>query len=389
MQNKKRISDVIEFIPFSGIRKFFDIVNEMTDVISLSIGEPDFQTPENIRDAAIESIRAGKTKYTANVGLIEMRKAVSEHVKKRHGLEYDPKKQIVMTIGGSEGVDVSLRAIINPGDEVLVIEPCYVSYRPCIMMAGGVPVTIRTKPENDFRLQPEELRASITDKTKALLLNYPTNPTGAIMERGDLAKIVPILTEHGVIVITDEIYGDLTYGGRTHVSIAEFPGMYENTILINGFSKAYSMTGWRLAYVCGPEDIMRAYAKIHQYVVMSAPTVSQYAGIEALHNCDGSVETMRGEYDKRRKIMLDGFRRIGMDCFEPLGAFYMFPSIKKSSLSSEEFCSKLLFEAKVAVVPGVAFGECGEGFIRCSYAYSIDNIETALGRMGEFLRKLG
>ena len=387
MADKKRVSSVIEQIPFSGIRKFFDIVNEMEDVISLSVGEPDFQTPDNVREAAIEAIKQGKTKYTANVGMIELRQTVAEHVKKRHGLDYDPKKQIVMTIGGSEGVDVSLRAVINPGDEVLVIEPCYVSYRPGILMAGGVPVTIRTKPENDFRLQPEELLDKITTKTKALLFNYPTNPTGAIMERGDLAKIAPILIKNDILVITDEIYGDLTYGGRTHASIAEFPGMYQNTILINGFSKAYSMTGWRLAYVCGPEDIMRAYSKIHQYVVMSAPTISQYAGIEALKNCDESIEKMREEYDRRRIVMLSGLRSLGLDCFEPLGAFYMFPSIKKTGLKSDEFCEKLLFESKVAVVPGNAFGECGEGFIRCSYAYSIESIERALERMGDFLNK--
>jgi len=388
MQNSNdRLAKSIVDIPFSGIRKFFDIAAEMGDVISLSVGEPDFQTPENVRNAAIKSLNEGKTKYTSNLGMLELRHEIAAHIKRRHGVEYNPANQIVVTVGASEGVDVSLRAIINPGDEVLVVEPCYVSYRPGIIMAGGVPVSIQTKAENQFKLQPEELAAKITPRTKAILLNYPTNPTGAIMEREDLAKLVPILLENNIIVITDEIYGDLTYGGRKHVSITEFPEMYSNTILLNGFSKAYSMTGWRLAYACGPEDIMQQFTKIHQYVIMSAPTTSQYAGIEALSNCDPDIDAMREEYDKRRKLMLSGFRSLGMDCFEPFGAFYMFPSIKKSGFSSDDFCTKLLYENKVAVVPGNAFGECGEGFIRCSYAYSLESIEIALERIEEFLKK--
>ncbi len=362
------------------------MASEMQDVISLTVGEPDFQTPLPIRQEAIQSLMDGKTKYSANAGLLELRQEISDYIKRKHGVYYNPKTQIVVTVGASEGVFSALRAIINQGDEVLVVEPSYVSYKPSVLMCGAIPVIIEAKAENNFRLKPDDILEKITDKTKAILINYPTNPTGAIMEKEDLQKIADVLADKEIIVISDEVYGELTYGDRRHTSIAECEEMYDKTILINGFSKAYSMTGWRLGYVCGPEDILQGVLKVHQNLSMCAPTTSQYAGIEALKNGDPQIEVMKKDYDYRRKFLLEGFRNLGMDCFEPFGAFYLFPSIKKTGLSSDEFCKRLLHEAKVAVVPGTAFGECGEGFIRCSYAYSIDSLKIALERIEKFLK---
>ena len=378
MQEKNYISNKVKEMPFSGIRKFFDVAAEMEGVISLGVGEPDFDTPINIRKKAIESIEEGKTTYTSNLGTKELRKEISRYLKERFQLEYDSKDQVIVTVGASEGIDIALRALIDPGDEVLYHEPCYVSYMPCIVMAGGVPVPIVTRNENQFRLTPEDLEKAITPKTKVLLLNYPNNPTGAIMEKEDLEKIADILVKNDILVITDEIYSELTYGGRKHVSIASLPGMYERTIVLNGFSKAFAMTGWRLGYAAGPKEIISAMTKIHQYVIMCAPTMSQYAGLEALKNSMDSVEQMRLEYDERRKYVVERFRAIGMDCFEPLGAFYVFPSIEKSKMTSDEFCEKLLFTKKVAIVPGTAFGACGEGFVRVSYAYSMKELKNAI-----------
>lgn len=388
MINKKSfVADKIQALPFSGIRKFFDVANTMKGVVSLGVGEPDFETPWNIREQAIFHLENGRTVYTSNAGTIELRQEISNYMENRFSVKYDPKTQIVVTVGASEGVDIALRAVVNPGDEVIFVEPCYVSYKPCIVMAGGVPVSIATKMENDFRLMPEELEAAITEKTKVLLISYPSNPTGAIMEKEDLEKIAAILRDKDIVVISDEIYAELTYGDRSHVSIASLEGMQEKTIVLNGFSKAFAMTGWRLGFACAPEEIMSAMIKIHQYIIMCAGTNSQFAGVEALKNSYDSVIAMREAYDSRRRFMLNGFREIGMDCFEPLGAFYLFPSIQKTGMTSEEFCERMLFEEKVAVVPGTAFGACGDGFIRCSYAYSLENLKIALDRIGKFLEK--
>jgi aminotransferase len=388
MQEKNYISNKVKEMPFSGIRKFFDVAAEMEGVISLGVGEPDFDTPINIRKKAIESIEEGKTTYTSNLGTKELRKEISRYLKERFQLEYDSKDQVIVTVGASEGIDIALRALIDPGDEVLYHEPCYVSYMPCIVMAGGVPVPIVTRNENQFRLTPEDLEKAITPKTKVLLLNYPNNPTGAIMEKEDLEKIADILVKNDILVITDEIYSELTYGGRKHVSIASLPGMYERTIVLNGFSKAFAMTGWRLGYAAGPKEIISAMTKIHQYVIMCAPTMSQYAGLEALKNSMDSVEQMRLEYDERRQYVVERFRAIGMDCFEPLGAFYVFPSIEKSKMTSDEFCEKLLFTKKVAIVPGTAFGACGEGFVRVSYAYSMEELKNAIDIIEQFMAEI-
>lgn len=388
MQEKNYISNKVKEMPFSGIRKFFDVAAEMEGVISLGVGEPDFDTPINIRKKAIESIEEGKTTYTSNLGTKELRKEISRYLKERFQLEYDSKDQVIVTVGASEGIDIALRALIDPGDEVLYHEPCYVSYMPCIVMAGGVPVPIVTRNENQFRLTPEDLEKAITPKTKVLLLNYPNNPTGAIMEKEDLEKIADILVKNDILVITDEIYSELTYGGRKHVSIASLPGMYERTIVLNGFSKAFAMTGWRLGYAAGPKEIISAMTKIHQYVIMCAPTMSQYAGLEALKNSMDSVEQMRLEYDERRQYVVERFRAIGMDCFEPLGAFYVFPSIEKSKMTSDEFCEKLLFTKKVAIVPGTAFGACGEGFVRVSYAYSMKELKNAIDIIEQFMAEI-
>lgn len=383
------IAKHINTMPVSGIRKFFDVASTMKDVISLGVGEPDFETPWNVREAAISSLEKGKTAYTSNQGLMELREEISNYLEKRFSVSYCPDKEIVVTVGASEGIDIALRSIIDPGDEVLVAEPAYVSYKPCVNMCGGVPVVISTKAENNFRLTAEELRGAITNKTKALIISYPNNPTGAIMEKSDLEEISKVIIENDIIVISDEIYGELTYG-RDHVSIASILGMKERTILLNGFSKAFAMTGWRLGYAAGPEEIIKNMIKIHQYIIMCAPTMSQYAGIEALRGEDSmeDVQVMREAYDERRNVMVNGFRNMGLSCFEPLGAFYVFPSIKETGLNSVDFCEKLLYGENVAVVPGNAFGESGEGFIRCSYAYSIDNINKALSRIEKFVNKL-
>ena len=384
----KFLAENIKNMPSSGIRKFFDVANMMENAISLGVGEPDFETPWHIREAAISSLEKGHTSYSSNTGMLELREAVSDYLDEKYSTKYDPKTQIVITIGASEGIDIALRAIINPGDEVLVIEPSYVSYKPCVSMCGGVPVPVVTYEENDFRVTPKEIESKITPKTKAIILPYPNNPTGGIMEIDDLAAISKVIIEHDLFVISDEIYSELTYGTK-HVSIASLPGMYERTFVLNGFSKAFAMTGWRLGFACGPEEMIFNMNKIHQYIAMCAPTPSQYAGIEALtsEQREEDIAVMRDAYDERRRVMVDGFRQMGLSCFEPKGAFYVFPSIKKTGMTSDEFCEKLLFSEKVAVVPGTAFGECGEGFIRCSYAYSIENIERALYRIWSFVQK--
>ncbi len=385
---KKFLSENIKNMPSSGIRKFFDVANTMEGVISLGVGEPDFETPWHVREAAISSLEKGYTSYSSNTGMIELRKAIASYLDEKYSISYDPEHQILVTIGASEGIDISLRAIINPGDEVLVVEPSYVSYKPCVSMCGGVPIPVVTYEENNFKVTPDEILNKITPKTKAIILPYPNNPTGGIMEIDDLAAISKVIIENDLLVISDEIYSELTYGSQ-HVSIASLPGMYERTIVLNGFSKAFAMTGWRLGYACGPEELIFNMNKIHQYIAMCAPTPSQFAGIEALtsEERENDIAVMREAYDERRMVMVNGFRQMGLSCFEPKGAFYVFPCIKKTGMTSDEFCEKLLFDEKVAVVPGTAFGECGEGFIRCSYAYSIENIERALYRIWTFVQK--
>ena len=380
------LSKVVVDIEPSGIRKFFDIVSEMKDAISLGVGEPDFDTPWHIREEGIYSLEKGKTFYTSNAGLKELKLEICNYLNRRYGLTYKPEQETIVTIGGSEAIDISLRAMLDPGDEVLIPQPSYVSYLPCVALAGGKPVIIELKNENEFKLTKEELLQKITDKTKALILPFPNNPTGAIMDYEDLAEIVPIILEKDLYVISDEIYSELTYG-RKHMSIAGFPGMKERTILINGFSKSYAMTGWRLGYATGPANIIEQMIKIHQFAIMCAPTTSQYAAIEALKNGDSDVDMMRLAYDQRRKFLMEAFREMGLECFEPFGAFYVFPCIKSLGMTSEEFATLLLKEEKVAVVPGTAFGACGEGFLRISYAYSIDNLKVALKRMERFVNK--
>lgn len=373
-------------IPPSGIRKLFDIVTEMEDVISLGVGEPDFDTPWRIREEGIYSLEKGKTVYTSNAGLVELREAVCHYYERRFDLSYDYATQSLITVGGSEGLDIALRALINPGDEILIAEPCFVSYQPCCALAGGVPVSIPLKEENEFRITPEEIEEKITDKTKAIMISFPTNPTGAVMRKEHLEAIAEVILKHDLIVISDEIYAELTYGDK-HVSIASLPNMKERTIIVNGFSKAYAMTGWRMGYVLGPPEIIALMTKIHQFAIMCAPSISQYAAIEAANNCDDDVEMMRNAYNQRRRLMVDGFRKMGLDCFEPEGAFYIFPSIKKTGLTSNEFATELLLDQKVAVVPGEAFGECGQGFIRCCYAYSVEELKVAIERIGIFVAK--
>lgn len=372
----------------SGIRKFFDIANEMDDVISLSIGEPDFQTPWHIRDEGIKSLENGKTWYSPNRGFNDLRVQISEYYKRRYGITYDDKTQVLVTVGGSEAIDLTFRALVQEGDEVIIPQPSFVCYEPLTVMAGGTPVIINTKNENEFRLTAEELESAITDKTKLLVLPFPNNPTGAIMERKDLEEIAEVVKKHNILVLSDEIYSELTYGGRTHISIASLEGMYERTVVINGFSKSYAMTGWRLGYALGPAPIIEQMTKLHQYGIMSAPTTAQYAAIEALKNGDKDVEKMRDTYDMRRRLVVDSFNSMGLTCFEPLGAFYVFPCIKSTGLTSEEFCTRLIMDKHVAVVPGTAFGDCGEGFVRVSYSYSINHLKTALVRIGEFLEEL-
>ncbi len=370
----------------SGIRKFFDIVSEMKDAISLGVGEPDFDTPWHIREEGIYSLEKGRTFYTSNAGLKELKVEISNYLYRRFDLNYDYNKEVMVTVGGSEAIDIALRAMLEPGDEVLIPQPCYVSYHPCTILAGGVPVVIDLKGENDFKLTRQELIDSITDKTKVLILAFPNNPTGAIMDHDDLSKIVDVIIEKDLIVISDEIYSELTYGSK-HISIASFPGMKERTIVINGFSKSYAMTGWRLGYAAGPALILEQMIKIHQFAIMCAPTTSQYAGVEALKNGDPDVEMMRDAYDKRRRFVVHSLRKMGLECFEPFGAFYVFPCIKGLNMTADEFATKLLQEEKVAVVPGTAFGDCGEGYLRISYAYSMENLKIALERMQNFVER--
>ena len=381
------LSDKVIKMKPSGIRKFFDIVSEMPDAISLGVGEPDFDTPWNIREEGIYSLEKGRTFYTSNAGLLELREAICEYNERRFQLMYDPKKEVMLTVGGSEGIDVALRAMLNPGDEVIIPEPCYVSYLPCVQLADGVPVTISLKNENQFRLTKEELEAAITDKTKILVMAFPNNPTGAIMTREDLEAIAEVIIKHDLYVISDEIYAELTYNGN-HVSIASLPGMRERTIVIGGFSKAFAMTGWRLGYAMGPAMIMEQMIKIHQFAIMCAPTTSQYAAIVAMRDCDKDVVHMREAYDQRRRYMLNAFKEMGLPCFEPKGAFYLFPDIREFGIPSEEFATGLLKAKKLAVVPGDAFGDCGEGFLRISYAYSLEELKTAVGRLAEFVEEL-
>ena len=381
------LSQKVMTIKPSGIRKFFDIASEMQDVISLGVGEPDFDTPWHIRDEGIYSLEKGRTFYTSNPGLMPLREEISRYLKRRCDLNYDPRREILVTVGGSEGIDLALRAMLDPGDEVLIPEPCYVSYLPCVQLAGGIPVTIELKEENQFRLTREELLEKITDRTKILVLPFPNNPTGAIMRREDLEAIKDVIIEHDLYVLSDEIYSELTYQ-EDHVSMASLPGMWERTLTINGFSKAYAMTGWRLGYICGPEAIVKQMTKIHQFAIMCAPTTSQYAAVEALKNGDNDVAQMREAYNQRRRFLMHAFKKMGLPCFEPFGAFYVFPCIRKFGMTSEEFAMKFLEEEHVAVVPGTAFGDCGEGFLRISYAYSIEELKVALARLERFIRRL-
>ena len=384
----KVLNPAVTEIKPSGIRKFFDIAATMDGVISLGVGEPDFQTPWHIRKAGISSLERGRTKYSANRGTMELRREISAYLKRRYGLEYKSESEILVTVGGSEAIDGAIRAIVSPGDEVIIPQPSYVCYEPITALAGGVPVIIETKAENDFKVTAEELKKAITPRTKALILPYPCNPTGAVMEREDLERIAEVLKDTDIIVISDEIYSELTYCESPHVSPASVPNMWERTITVNGFSKAYSMTGWRLGYACGPEEIMKQITKIHQYAIMCAPTTSQYAAVEALRNGDEEIEKMRNEYDRRRRLIVHGFNKLGLTCREPKGAFYAFPCIESTGLSSDEFCEKLLQSKKVAVVPGTAFGKGGEGFIRASYCYSAEHILKALERIEEFINEL-
>lgn len=371
----------------SGIRKFFDLVSEMPEAISLGVGEPDFDTPWRIREEGIYALEQGKTFYTSNAGLKELKEEIGRYLRRKINVDYDPASEIVVTVGGSEGIDIALRAMLDPGDEVLIPQPSYVSYLPCTVLADGKPIVIPLKQENEFKLTAEELEESITPRTKILVLPYPNNPTGAIMTKEDLEPVAKVVKEHDIFVLSDEIYSELTYG-TAHASIASLPGMKERTLLINGFSKGFAMTGWRLGYICGPRAIAEQMVKIHQYAIMCAPTNSQYAAVEALKNCESEVERMRVAYNQRRRYLVHEFRRMKLDCFEPFGAFYIFPNIKEFGMSSEAFATRFLEEEKVAVVPGSAFGECGEGFLRVSYAYSLEDLKEAIGRLGDFVGRL-
>ena len=381
------LSNTIVNIKPSGIRKFFDIAAEMDDVISLGVGEPDFDTPWHVRDEGIYSLEKGKTTYTSNAGLKELKEEIAKFLERRYELTYDPVKEMIITVGGSEGIDICMRAMLDPGDEVLIPQPSYVSYEPCAILANGTPVIIELKAENEFRLTAEELEAAITPKTKLLVLPFPNNPTGAIMERKDLEAIAEVILKHDLYVLSDEIYSELTYTDK-HVSICNLPGMKERTVLINGFSKSHSMTGWRLGYACGPEVIIKQMLKIHQFAIMCAPTTSQYAAVEAMRNGDEDVQMMKAEYNVRRKYLLKRFAEMGVDCFEALGAFYVFPCIKEFGMTSDEFATSMLKGKKVCVVPGTAFGDCGEGFLRISYAYSMENLKIAMDRFEEFVKEL-
>lgn len=383
----KPLSNAVLGLKPSGIRKFFDIVSEMKDAISLGVGEPDFDTPWHIRDEGIYALEKGKTFYTSNAGLKELREEICNYQKRHQNIDYNPLSEVIVTVGGSEAIDIGLRAIINAGDEVIIPQPSYVSYEPCAILAGAKPVTIALKAENEFILTPEELEAVITEKTKVLILPYPNNPTGAVMGREDLEKIADIIIKNNIYVMSDEIYGALTYNGE-HVSIASLEGMKERTILIDGFSKAFAMTGWRLGYACGPEHIIKQMTKIHQFAIMCAPTTSQYAAVEALKNGEDDVKAMRQEYNQRRRYLMNAFREMNLECFEPFGAFYVFPCIKEFGMTSEEFATRFLEEERVAAVPGSAFGDSGEGFLRISYAYSLDNLKIAMERLKNFVEKL-
>ena len=383
---KNLLSDKIVNIAPSGIRKFFDIVSEMPEAISLGVGEPDFDTPWKIREEGIYSLERGRTFYTSNSGLVELRQAICDYSRRKYNLDYN-EKECLVTIGGSEAIDIAFRAILNPGDEVIVVQPCFVSYAPCVILAGGTPVYLNLSVENGFKLTVEELEMAVTDKTKAIIMAYPNNPTGAIMTKEELEPIADFIKEKDLVVLSDEIYSELTYG-CDHTSIASFPGMKERSIVINGFSKAFAMTGWRLGYALGPEEVMEQMTKIHQFAIMAAPTTSQYAAIQAMTDCDKEVEEMKESYNQRRRYLIKAFERIGLECFEAKGAFYMFPSIKEFGLTSEEFATRLLEEEELAVVPGSAFGECVEGFIRISYAYSINELKEALSRIERFITRL-
>lgn len=384
---RKLVSDKIEKIQPSGIRKFFDIVSEMENVISLGVGEPDFDTPWHIRDEGIYSLEKGRTYYTSNAGLMELRQEISNFIADKYQVKYDPANEILVTVGGSEAIDLAMRVMLEPGDEVLIPQPSFVSYEPCAVMADGSVRTIDLKAENEFRLTAQELRENITERSKILVMPFPNNPTGAIMTREDLEAVAEVIIEKDLIVISDEIYSELTYGEK-HVSIASLPGMSERTILLNGFSKAYAMTGWRLGYACGPAEVIGQMTKLHQFAIMSAPTTSQYAAVEALKNGDEDIASMREAYDGRRRYLMHAFKEMGLSCFEPFGAFYVFPCIKEFGMTSEEFAQRLLDEERVAVVPGSAFGDCGEGFIRISYAYSLENLKVAMEHINNFITKL-
>lgn len=380
------LNNTVTAIPPSGIRRFFDIAAEMDDVISLGVGEPDFVTPWHIRNEGVYSLEKGHTYYTPNRGLTALRQEISTYLKRRFGLQYDALTQTIVTVGGSEAIDIFLRSVVAPGDEVLIPEPSFVCYKPITSLCGGIPVSVQTNAEHSFKLTPDALSKAITPKTKVLVLPYPNNPTGGIMTREDLEAIAEIIIKNNLIILSDEIYAELTYG-RQHVSVASIDGLYERTVVVSGFSKAYAMTGWRLGYACGHPDLIAQMTKVHQYAIMSAPTTAQHAAIEALRYGDNDIESMRKEYDERRKIIVSGFNDMGLDCFEPEGAFYAFPSIKSTGLSSNDFCEKLLYDMKVAVIPGTAFGDSGEGHVRCSYAYSLDSINKALNRIETFVKK--
>ena len=388
MDYAKLLSSVVQEVKPSGIRKFFDIANTMKDVISLGVGEPDFPTPWEIRKAGILSLEAGKTRYTANRGLEQLREEISHWMERKYGLSYDPSGEILVTVGGSEAIDGTIRAVVCPGDEVIIPQPSYVCYEPLVRLSGGIPVILETTAEHDFRVTSEMLRGALTDRTKLLILPYPCNPTGGIMERADLESLAEVLRGTDVLVLSDEIYSELTFGGKRHVSPAAVEGMKERTVVVNGFSKTFSMTGWRMGFACGPAGLMEQITKIHQFAIMCAPTTAQYAAVEALRHGDDAVKAMKEEYDMRRRLIVAGFNRLGLSCREPMGAFYAFPCIRSTGLTSEEFCERLLYAERVAVVPGTAFGQGGEGFIRASYCYSTDHIKEALRRIGRFLDTL-
>lgn len=386
MNMRDMITPTVRNVAPSGIRKYFDLINEMKDAISLGIGEPDFVTPWRIREGGIYSLEKGHTHYSSNAGFIELREEIAAYVKRKYKLAYNPKDQIIVTVGASEGIDIALRALVGPGDEVIIPEPSFVAYKGCVTFTGATPVPLDLRAEDEFRLTPELLEKALTARTKVVIVPFPNNPTGAIMEKKDLDRIVNLLKDRDIVVISDEIYAELTYQGE-HVSIASYPEMYDKTLVINGFSKSFAMTGWRIGYACGHPDLIAAMYKIHQYAIMCAPTTAQYAAIDALRNSDEAVGTMVREYNRRRRIMVDGFRKLGLSCFEPLGAFYVFPCIGSTGMSSDEFCEKLLKEEKVLIVPGSAFGECGEGFVRATYANSMENILEALKRIGKFVER--